>query len=682
MPSLADVYNSELEIVDLTQLLVKLHREGPLHMEVLEFLAHMKLERPAQFTAIEKQLMYLLGMFYKTSEPITFLEEAYSLFSNTIEESTGHKYTPVQASIFKNIRDKKYYSFSAPTSAGKSHLFRDLISNESGDIVIVLPSRALIAEYMYKVLEIVKDDHSVLVLQFIEDINRQNTQRRIYIITPERGVELFKHISNLNISLFLFDEAQISENGIRGLRFDAFVRRVDRLLPNSKKVFAHPFIANPEAQLKKHQFNSDSSSMCFRQTSVGKVFVSRTDDGFKLFSPNEKYFQKDLPSDYFKNILNNGGSFYIYTSKDKLYSGNYLTDFADYINVCPQITNPQALDIIQTLKDYIGATDNDKVSNLIRMMNRGIVLHHGSMPLKARLLVEQFINEGFASICFATATLIQGVNMPFDTVWIDNFRFDGSENDKSLLIQNLIGRAGRTTNSINNFDYGYVVVNKKNIETFKERVLTFPVLSESSNLDNDINDLDDDYIDIAEAIRNDNFDDDLQLTNEQVDRLSSSDVEKNIKYILNKLMKDGEPVTARDYYALSGSVRNRVKASFGEIFVSHLRRTAITKAEKTVLSASLPILLWRIQGKSFKEILSLRHSYLSRKQELNSILTKVKNNEISAEEGQKEISELKIKLTPIAFPLPNSKATIGWLFDNTHINNLDYDKLVYVTFSP
>lgn len=78
-------------------------------------------------------------------------------------------------------------------------------------------------------------------------------------------------------------------------------------------------------------------------------------------------------------------------------------------------------------------------------MKRGIVIHHGSIPLKARLIIEEFVNGHHAKICFSTSTLIQGINMPFDIVWINNFSFTGNEDQKTLNLKNLIGRAGRTT---------------------------------------------------------------------------------------------------------------------------------------------------------------------------------------------------------------------------------------------
>jgi hypothetical protein len=67
----------------------------------------------------------------------------------------------------------------------------------------------------------------------------------------------------------LFDEAQISEEKIRGMQFDTFVRRANTYFKEAKKVFAHPFISNPEAQLMKHDFiNENSASNVYKQLTV------------------------------------------------------------------------------------------------------------------------------------------------------------------------------------------------------------------------------------------------------------------------------------------------------------------------------------------------------------------------------------------------------------------------------
>jgi replicative superfamily II helicase len=74
--------------------------------------------------------------------------------------------------------------------------------------------------------------------------------------------------------------------------------------------------------------------------------------------------------------------------------------------------------------------------------------------------------------------------MPFDIVWIDNFTFSGNEDQKTLNLKNLIGRAGRVTQQDNQFDYGYVLIESKNKKLFTSRLNKESSLSPISNLDN------------------------------------------------------------------------------------------------------------------------------------------------------------------------------------------------------
>ena len=142
----------------------------------------------------------------KTQEPQNLLEATYHMYAEEIQERTNHIFTPVQASAYHNIKNNRVFSFSAPTSIGKSYVFRELLKEYTKDVVIIVSSRALLAEYMHNIKAEFKNDKSILILQFIENINISNTSRRIYIITPERSGNLFKLKNSLNIELFLFDD--------------------------------------------------------------------------------------------------------------------------------------------------------------------------------------------------------------------------------------------------------------------------------------------------------------------------------------------------------------------------------------------------------------------------------------------------------------------------------------------
>lgn len=665
----------------LESILSKIHQFWPLEAEDFEKLAYYKKFHSSVFEKYENKLMYLMWLFYKVSTPKSFLEEIYAIFANTIEDEIGECFTPVQADAYKKINEKTYFSFSAPTSAGKSYLFRELILKSKWDIIIVVPSRALIAEYLSKVKEIIKGDKSILVLQFIENINIRKTTRRIYIITHERWNELFNIKDQLNIELFLFDEAQVSEEYIRGMKFDAFVRRADKLIPSAKKVFAHPFIDNPEAQLLKHDFSVNSTAQSYKQLSVWKIYLSIEEDKFSFFSPytKEKIESKE---DIIKTILENNWTLLIFTSKSKIYEEDYLTEFNKYITLCPKLIDEKALYYIHKLKDLIGANNKEKSSILISLMERWIVIHHWSIPLKARLLIENFINDKHARICFATWTLLQWINMPFDAVYIENFKFNGkSEDVKVLNLKNLIWRAGRTKTNLSSFDYWYVIIDKSNIKKFCSRIQKNINISTNSLLDSNIDSISDDLKDIVEAIKEDSFNDEFQLTNSQLERLKNPIIDKEINFILDKFLINNTPISWKDYYKLPESVRKEIKWSFQKIFISHLRRNTLTTGESAVLSTAIPLLLWKIQWKSFKEILWLRYSYISERDKRKEIRNKFESNEITPRELVKQAKKIHIKYSQVAEPLPNETMKSRWLFPReASVRYLNYDILVYDTY--
>jgi len=678
-----NLFNQTIDSELIKEILFDFHKNGPVNNSHLETLSYLKKYNPKAFKIYEGKLMFLMGLFYKTSEPNSFLEAIYNAYAQTIIEETGHNFTPVQADAYNSIKKYTNFSFSAPTSAGKSYLFQELIKETQGDIIIVLPSRALLSEYLIKVKKLVSNE--TLVLQFIEIVNTKRTKNRIYIITPERGEEIFKNIGNLNLELILLDEAQISEEGIRGMKFDSLVRRIDKKLNNIKKVFTHPFVLNPDAQFKKHNITNDIDSETYNQKTVGKIYIEYLDGNFKYFSPfDDKIKGRNIEGNIVKDVILNNGTALIYISKSKIYDGSFLEIFSDYIELCPEITDKKSLHYINKLEEFLGTKDDgDKNSILIFLMKRGIVIHHGSIPLKARLIIEEFVNGHHAKICFSTSTLIQGINMPFDIVWINNFSFTGNEDQKTLNLKNLIGRAGRTTIEDDFFDYGYVIVEKKNKRLFIDRLNKESSLSITSNLDNQTDPNNEDFIDIVDAIKNDTFNAELQLTESQIERISNANLDSEIAFILdNFLNKHLEPLTVKEYYRLEIPQRKKIKLSFENIYKAHLRRSDLADGEKNVLSTSIPILLWQIQGKSFAEIISLRYAFLSEKDYRRKLRRQLIRKEISPREFRLLLSKKKVRFSCIAESLPNKafKRPVPLFSQDTSIVDIDFDKVIYDTY--
>jgi len=679
-----DIVKSDNPEKILHEIINRLHFDGPISQEDLEALAYLKYFHAEVFNKEEEILMYLLGLFYKIKEPEDIVTFSYSIFSQAIFEETGKNFTPVQSSIRRKILANKYYSFSAPTSAGKSFIFRELIDDQTGDILIVVPSRALIAEYMLTVKEMVMGRNDILVLQFIDDINKKKTSRKIFIVTPERAAEIFRLPKRFNFSLFLFDEAQISEEKVRGITFDAFVRRVDKVFPNSKKVFAHPFVENPNAQLKKHNFLEESASMAYKQNTVGKIYLGydKKSKVFECFSPFTKnaHLKKNkiiFTEDIVKNKLLNGGSVLIYVTKTSIYEKTFEKDFEHYISLCEVVVDQEALRIIDEVEELIVA--KDKQSELVELMRRGIVVHHGSIPLNVRYLIEEFINKNFARICFATSTLIHGVNMPFDVIWVENVIFNGSDEDKTLGLKNLIGRAGRTTQVKNNFDYGFVVV--KDIKKFVEKFNGVFNLSEGSQLDRDSNDIEEDLREFIDAVKKDDFNEEYNLPNPTTDRLKTKNANNLIENALDFLFKNGNIMRGSVYRELSKTKRDILKKSFAGIYEISLGRDLYI-GELSVLSASIVILLWQIQGKSFKELLALRYGYLTNLKEQRKLRKQLKEKAILEEDCKYKINNLDIEYSAIPHSLPNAslKKRLPSRFERKKVKDFNYDLVVYDTY--
>src|SRR5690606_23611059 len=106
--------------------------------------------------------------------------------------------------------------------------------------VVIVPSRALIAEYVNTMKTKFNGDKTVMISPFVDNIFKSRKFRRIFILTPERARDLFSPDLNLNINIFFFDEAQVSEENERGVVFDILVRKVKKHFKSAKLIFAHP----------------------------------------------------------------------------------------------------------------------------------------------------------------------------------------------------------------------------------------------------------------------------------------------------------------------------------------------------------------------------------------------------------------------------------------------------------
>ncbi|MEA5446854.1 DEAD/DEAH box helicase [Gammaproteobacteria bacterium AB-CW1] len=659
---------SQLEEPDwlIVHLLERIHENGPVAPRDLEQLAYVKIWFPQVFREYEEKILAVLGLFYKIQSPSSIYSILLSSLGVGYKETYGHPLTPVQGSIRNAIESMDVISISAPTSSGKSFSIRDYIKKCECDVVITVPSRALIAEYIGEMRESYGLDKTVMISPFVDDVFSERSPRRIFVLTPERASELFRPDIDLSPGVFFFDEAQSTDDMSRAVAFDSLIRRVQKKYPFAKLIFAHPGVRNPEAQLGKHGITSSRSfSRVYDHGAVGRVCVFRHGNGrFYYFSPYEEKGYLLI------NCAEHGGSFpdfvfrerksvLVYVSKNSIYNGTFLEPFKQYIADFDEIESRKALGIIDQIANMIGADEGEHRSYMVDLMRKGVVIHHGSVPLDVRYLVEQFIKSGFSRICFATSTLAQGVNMPFDVLWLESMRFLGDDDRwASLSFKNLVGRAGRLSKGAE-FDFGYIYT--KSPKLFCERMASEFELDDTSVFDRKSFDGMEDQREAIEAIKEGEFDEELNAPRAKVSRLSQPNILWAVRRLLDLMYGvDGADVPPDLSGAEQKFKREAIREEFKEVWKAGIGRE-LEDGEKAVFDQAIFILLQMAQGRSFREIAGLRYAYVSKR------------------DAQKEG---RVRFVQKAENLPNKnlKRPFPIFSHDTLAKEVNYDALVFDTY--
>lgn len=602
----------------LDQLLNALHRQGPVSQALLEELSLIKHFHPNTFSAAEEKVIAAMGLFYKINDPTSLYAFLLKRMGSADIGARGQQFTPVQSSLLRALESNNFISISAPTSAGKSFSVRDFISTGTGDAVVVVPSRALIAEYMSAMRREFDGDRGVMISAFVDRVYTARALRRIFVLTPERARDLFSFADELDISVFFFDEAQISEEPTRGVIFDVLVRRIRKRFSEAKLIFAHPFIENPEAQLEKHRMDGPGAySRNYKQGSVGKIYLMRHANGKDFyFSPfaEDGHLVKNcvvFEGGFERFAFSPGHSILVYVSKNSIYSGKFLDGFSEWIDGFEGVQSVEGREIISRIEEIVGADDNTYRSRLVGLLKKGVVIHHGSVPLEVRFLLEDFVRLKLARVCFATSTLVQGVNMPFDIVWLGTMRISGDDHsERSLAFKNLIGRAGRLT-ATPEFDYGYVYTSKPGL--LRDRIADEYFLSSDSRIDRvDQDDDSEEVSELLEAIREGSFDDDLNLPRSKIDRLSTAAVFDAIREVLDLIYGAGTEVRTELAGKSGRSLRDRVEFLLRIVYERSLGR-ALVIGEAAVFRQAILLMLQVFQGRSFSEIAAARFNRISKR---------------------------------------------------------------------
>ncbi|WP_433674220.1 DEAD/DEAH box helicase [Microbacterium gorillae] len=361
--------------------------------------------------------------------------------------------TDTQFQIAERMRGEDFFSFSGPTSLGKSFILKDAIYDivcrsdlDQHCIVVLVPTKALIGQTAADLRELLKDVPEVNIATFptLPLFLRRTYPRTVFVLTPER---LLRYLSNAvrDIDYLIVDEAQkvISKKDARSsIYYHAIVETTRRFA--TKLIFASPSIENPELFLELFG-KATNGALAVRERTVAqqRYFVDLVDraqyflsaagggEGKLQAAPDAR-----TPIDLVTSLSGQRKSIVYINSSAK--SAEFALELAKTL---PKVTDPNITELIKFVKEHI-----HKDYFLVKTLEHGVAFHHGKMPQEVREKVEACFSDPKSQLQYVvcTSTLLEGVNLPAKNIFVLNDKH-GPAGFGKIDFENLAGRAGRLT---------------------------------------------------------------------------------------------------------------------------------------------------------------------------------------------------------------------------------------------
>lgn len=400
-------------------------------------------------------------------QSINTFEKIFAQFRNdylTIPAKPEMKFFRAQKEAYDHLSDP-CFSYSGPTSMGKSFIMRmfikdDILHGAKKNYALIVPTKALINEVRGKVIEDLEDnlkERNYRVVTAASDIALEEEHNFIFVLTPERLLYLLISEPQLEIDYLFIDEAhKLSGKNSRG---PFYYKVVDMLLQKEKKphfIFASPNIPNPQVYLRLMNDaieTGDENKLATTYSPVIQIKFLMDFVNGEVSLYNEKT-EKTIPVAKIKKAgasLND--MLLLFEARNKKLSPDKRTQSIVYYNGrnkaidaarifadAPGIEEKHDPELDALAKDITQEVHGDYY--LASMIKKGVAYHIGYLPASIRTRIEELFGSGNITTMFCTSTLLEGVNLPADNLFItDNkiFRHPMSPVD----FRNLIGRVGR-----------------------------------------------------------------------------------------------------------------------------------------------------------------------------------------------------------------------------------------------
>jgi len=361
-----------------------------------------------------------------------------------------------QKEIYDHLTEP-YFSYSGPTSMGKSFIMRMFIKKQvqSGtrfNYALIVPTKALINEVSSKIINdlgVLLKDKNYRVVTSAGALALEEEHSFIYVLTPERLLYLLIRYPEKDIDYLFIDEAhKITSKDKRSV---FYYKDIDMLAQRPKKthvIFASPNIPNPEVYLKLipelidvADISSNKLTTRFSPVSQIKYLIDCVAGSIRLFNEHSgKFIDIDRApiSSQFCDIIASLGkgvqTIVYFNSKDKA-----IQAAIDYAKLEKDKGDSELDALAKEIENQV-----HKEYFLAKLIKRGVAYHIGYLPASIRMKIEKLFREKKIVAMFCTSTLVEGVNLPADNLFITTYRKGrGKTKMTTVDFKNLVGRVGR-----------------------------------------------------------------------------------------------------------------------------------------------------------------------------------------------------------------------------------------------
>ncbi|WP_024860258.1 DEAD/DEAH box helicase [Ruminococcus flavefaciens] len=411
---------------------------------------------------------HFLGMRRLTPEyaSASFLDEILMHFNmnylSVPSEDDSH-FFPAQKEIYDRL-SKSCFSYSAPTSMGKSFMMRVFIKQQimngaKKNFALLIPTKALINEVTSELIEslttlLKETDYRIVTSS--GSMALETKHNYIFVLTPERMLYILIDDPKIKIDYLFVDEAhKISSGDKRSAFYYKVINQLEERHSDTHIVFASPNIPNPNVYLdtltNEKRLDDNSIVACrYAPVSQLKYIVDLWERNIRIFDSYTKKFilLHQMKRQYSLSEI-------IARIGDKRHNIVYCKSKNDAIQFARDYAKTQAIMGDKKLQAFAEAirTDVHREYYLAELVERGVAYHIGYLPANIRMQLEDYYRDGLIKTMFCTSTLLEGVNLPAENLFITSYK-KGLSTFSEVDFKNLVGRVGRAKYNL----YGNVFI--------------------------------------------------------------------------------------------------------------------------------------------------------------------------------------------------------------------------------